>query len=212
MGDKISRGWEFWLGAALVTAAISVIAAAFFVAELREIVSKLGAATAAIAVVGAALIAYSGAMAKVRYDYKGDLGKKSAARNNLTAKFKFLTSRIILESREIKTSLVAAKGTYAPARAVTPADFQLSEPSEMKELWDQLEQLPKDAVSSIGIVRLRYAQYQRLHAGYMDMIKIASIHPGSLRSRETEMINTIDAIIGAAQNARASFENQDKPK
>lgn len=212
MGDKISRGWEFWLGATLVTAAISVIAAAFFVTELQVIVSKLGAATAAIAVVGAALIAYSGAMAKVRYDHKVDLGKKAAARNNLQAKFRFLTSRIILEGREVKASLAAAAGTFAPAHTVTPADFQLSEPSEMKELWDQLDQLSKDVINSIGTVRLRYTQYQRLHAGYMDMVTVPSAPHKMLRDREAQMIDTIDGIIGAAESARESFDSEGRPK
>ncbi|RUX29931.1 hypothetical protein EOA13_11120 [Mesorhizobium sp. M7A.F.Ca.US.011.01.1.1] len=156
------RGWEFWLGASFVVAAMALVAPAYFLPDWRAIVSSIGAATAAFAVVGASLIAYDGALAKVRFDRSIQMIDRDLRRRQILTKLDFTARLIILDTRQVRDAI----GVFGEA---PPDDFDLNEPTDMADLWNRIGELPKDKAAAVAFARLNYSQYKRLLAGYRQM-------------------------------------------
>lgn len=149
------RGLEFKIGAVLVAVSIAIIFAAYFLEGLRHIVSSMGAATASLAVVGAALIAYDGAMAKVRYDSDKDEKLHKAKKKNLITKLLFGLDVLRQDIGGIKH----AKKSYNLDTIRSEAVLKI--PDILTDVFDSLDQLPDGVVENLGGMLLTINNYNR---------------------------------------------------
>lgn len=152
------RGWEFWLGAFFVGAAVCIIVPAFVIAEWRDVVSQIGAATAAFAVVGAALIAYDGATSKVRYDADHAARASADEASSLNLRLNLAVAELGDEIDEV----VARFELRSPDTDAAIASFRLSEPTEVVEAWRSAASLPEPIRLALRDLRIALRRYSRL--------------------------------------------------
>ncbi|MER8616040.1 hypothetical protein NKG99_04165 [Mesorhizobium sp. M1409] len=151
------RGWEFWLGASFIAVAIGVIVPAFFFHHWREIVSSMGAAAAAFAVVGAALVSYDGAISKVRYDRQEGLLAAEAHRTALLIRLELDTSEFIADMLELRESIGGSTRHNLLEYAV-----RIEEPAAIVEAWQDLDKVPRKIIADLRDVRVAVRRYNRV--------------------------------------------------
>lgn len=160
MTSPRDRGWEFWLGAVFVAAAVAIISLAFFNDWFLDRVSKMGAAIAALAVVGASLIAYDGAVSKVRYD------RQQAIRDAGRRRTKTL---LILAGvlYEIKFLVLWANAAAISGRHTlsTTAQFRLPMPDAVSHVWANIDDLPPNIAGGLRSISGYLAQVNRSLSG-----------------------------------------------
>jgi hypothetical protein len=161
-GDFKEKGWEFWLGAAFITAAVAVLVPAFLFEPWHKIVSDLGASVAAFAVVGASLIAYSGAVAKVRFDRQVEQAKNATRRRNLFLKTHMAAAQLYEEASAADRKLRMDQQSIVTKPSVVTAQFRIREPEGLQEAWSALDQIPVECVSALRGIRLHFGRLTRL--------------------------------------------------
>jgi hypothetical protein len=152
------KGWEFWLGGFFVAAAVLIIAPAFWFDAWRERIEGLGPAIAAFAVVGASLIAYDGAIAKVRFDRS-----QAAAAEKLRRQRALL--RLGVDAIELYKSAAefGARLESGGSKAVfSPLLFRFAEPQSLANAWDTPDAWSPEIVHELILVRMNLKAIERL--------------------------------------------------
>lgn len=211
MGHKQTKGWEFWLGAGFVAVAVCLIAPAYIDPVWRDIVSKVGAATAALAVVGASLIAYDGSVAKVRFDRNVELSRRASRKFNLLIKLRFATDYLVREGAVTKDTVKHASliRRHNLDKTVSSMDFAFPEPEGIGELWDNLDEFPPACIEQLGIIRIRLAQYAKLAEGLNAMLDQKETPFQMINARQEPMIEIVDLVVAASQRIHTILQ-QDK--
>jgi len=158
------KGWEFWLGVAFVVAAAAMLIPAFGNEAWREIVSQLDPSIAGFAVVGASLIAYSGAVAKVRLDRAIEQEQSAQRQKNLYLRTHMAAAELLEATAAVRRRLLeidkAGTGLGAPEKFYT-ADYMIEEPEELREAWNALDNIPAVCIPPMRAVRLHIGRLTR---------------------------------------------------
>lgn len=169
--SQLKRGLEFYIGCILAAGTVIAVIFAIFNPEWRDLLTKIGAPIAVGGAVGAALIAYDGAISKVRFDASAKLEQETRKKRAIFVKLDIACFELYANACDV----MAATFPYSvdntpPARSVGFAlsvneeevarrlpgiekRLRLSIPEAFELAWQNLETFDAQQVGMIYRIR-----------------------------------------------------------
>jgi hypothetical protein len=162
---------------------------------------------AAMVALGAATLAFRGAMAKVELDRENSRRDRSGRKLGLYLRLRFRLQRAVTEMGHATVELDSLLEAAERDKTVTwkPSDFRVTEFEEINEAWEKLDLLPEPAFDHVDRLRTLMPRINALIAGISEpekeqqtrrwYVAIVRRHSGRSLDAAENLIRSLDAAI-----------------
>ncbi|TIN40405.1 MAG: hypothetical protein E5Y10_09270 [Mesorhizobium sp.] len=177
-----------------------MIAPAYWYDGWRTVIASVGASTAAFAVVGAALISYEGAVAKVRNDRETERLNAEKRSDSLALRAQLAAEILESEADAVIDALLQLGETHTmfSHKTVYVADTNFEQPKELEVYWDSILDLPPECAQQLKRIKAMFATYSRLHNGFKEIHSNPTAPTSETELRLTALSNCAKRIRAAA--------------
>lgn len=197
------RRTEFWVGVFLSVSSIIAIAIAVMCPSFRLIVKDIGPTIAVPGVVGASLIAYAAAVARIDFDVWQLDRNKTEEYRAILVRLGFSASNIMHQVRHnVLVYKNEADGQGEPIRHLVGSEIDILEPEEFIDAWKRISILPEDVRHYIERIKPLISEVNRNKKALVEFYGAGDMF-GQEVIRRARVDAVLNRYIGLEEETRA---------